>query len=303
MQRGKMDLQKLEWIEHEGRPGKRRKPPGSRRRKNTARTEVRRRRAANNRRLRRRRRILLIRRAVAAAVLLMAAGLIFGIVVLVRQLTAGDGGREASATLSERIREVVHLPADNRKWRDFYAANLELPAMDVQLLTVNEYSRPGETLPQVKNIFIHYTANPGTSAEQNRSYFQSLAETHERSASAHFIIGYEGEIVQCIPTREIAYAVMKRNYDSISIECCYLDENGRFTDATYDSLIELTAWLLHKYELTPESVLRHYDEGGKNCPKYYVENEGEWERFLMNLTAYMEEVSQAYINSRKVGES
>ena len=153
-----MDLQKLEWIEHEGRPGKRRKPPGSRRRKNTAATEVGRRRAANNRRLRRRRRrrILLIRRAVAAAVLLMAAGLIFGIVVLVRQLTAGDGGREVSTTLSERIREVVHLPADNRKWRDFYAANLELPAMDVQLLTVNEYSRPGETLPQVKNIFIHY---------------------------------------------------------------------------------------------------------------------------------------------------
>lgn len=181
----------------------------------------------------------------------------------------------------------------NNIWGDFYAVPLEHPPLDVQLLTVNEYSRPGELLPEVKNIFVHYTANAGTSAIQNRSYFQSLADTHERSASAHFVIGYDGEIVQCIPTKEIAYAVMQRNYDSISIECCYLNENGIFTKATYDSLIKLTAWLLHKYELTPEDVLRHYDEGGKNCPKYYVENEEEWQTFLRDLTSYMEKISQS----------
>ncbi|MDE7015781.1 MAG: N-acetylmuramoyl-L-alanine amidase, partial [Kineothrix sp.] len=178
-----------------------------------------------------------------------------------------------------------------RKWADFYALELERPELAVDLLTVNEYSRPGEELPEVKSIFIHYTANAGTTAEQNRSYFESLAESHERSASAHFVIGFDGTIVQCIPTKEIAYAVKGRNYDSISIECCYINENGKFESATYNSLIELTAWLLHKYELEPGDVLRHYDEGGKNCPKYYVEHEDAWNRFLGDLEIYMRNIS------------
>ena len=181
---------------------------------------------------------------------------------------------------------------DIREWAKFYAMELERPALAVDLLTVNEYSRPGEALPEVKSIFVHYTANAGTTAEQNRSYFESLAESHERSASAHFVIGYDGTIVQCIPTKEIAYAVKGRNYDSISIECCYLDENGKFEEKTYQKLIELTAWLLHKYELRPENVLRHYDEGGKNCPKYYVEHEGAWQDFLNDLRAYMANVTE-----------
>ena len=188
------------------------------------------------------------------------------------------------------VQEVVPNQ-DIREWADFYALELERPELAVDLLTINEYSRPGETLPEVNSIFIHYTANAGTTAEQNRSYFESLAESHERSASAHFVIGIDGTIVQCIPTKEIAYAVKGRNYDSISIECCYMQEKGKFETATYDSLIELTAWLLHKYELEPEDVLRHYDEGGKNCPKFYVENEEAWDRFLADLEIYMRNLS------------
>ena len=105
------------------------------------------------------------------------------------------------------ITEVQEIESqDIREWAKFYALDLERPALAVDLLTVNEYSRPGEELPEVKSIFIHYTANAGTTAEQNRSYFESLSESHERSASAHFVIGYDGVIVQCIPTKEIAYA-------------------------------------------------------------------------------------------------
>ena len=95
--------------------------------------------------------------------------------------------------------------------------------------------------------------------------------------------------MQCIPMTEIAYAVRGRNYDSISIECCYLDENGEFTQETYDSLIQLTAWLLGKYKLDTDAVMRHYDEGGKNCPKYYVENEWAWEELVHDIGQYIED--------------
>lgn len=158
------------------------------------------------------------------------------------------------------------------------------PTWTEDFLTISEYSRPGEPLKEVNNIFVHYTANQGTSAAQNRSYFEQLKDTHERGASAHFIIGYEGEIIQCIPLDEIGYAVQTRNEDSISIECCYTAEDGSFTQETYDSLILLLRWLTDTYGLDPEEdVLRHYDCGGKKCPIYYTENEDAWEKLKSDI--------------------
>ena len=164
---------------------------------------------------------------------------------------------------------IQGLPAD------VYAAH---PNWTEDFLTVNEYSRPGDPLTEVNNIFVHYTANPGTSAAQNRSYFEQLKDNHERSASAHFIIGYDGEILQCVPLDEIAYAVQTRNEDSISIECCYKADNGQFTQETYDSLIKLLKWLTDAYDLQPDDILRHYDCGGKKCPIYYTEHEDAWNK-------------------------
>ena len=157
------------------------------------------------------------------------------------------------------------------------------PAWTEDFLTPNEYSRPGDALENVKNIFVHYTANPGTSAAQNRSYFDGLKDTHETSASAHFIIGYEGEIIQCVPLDEIAYAVQSRNFDSVSIECCYVEADGSFTQETYDSLISLLAWLTDIYDLESEDILRHYDCGGKKCPLYYTENPDAWEELKKDV--------------------
>lgn len=163
------------------------------------------------------------------------------------------------------------------------------PELDVELLTVNEYSRPGAALEQVNGIVVHYTANPGTTAIQNRSYFENLAETHETKASSHFVIGLDGEIVQCIPCNEISYASNDRNSDTISIECCIEDETGKFNGNTYESLIKLTTWLMGRYDLSVDDVIRHYDVTGKECPKYYVEHEDAWEQFKQDLLDYIEE--------------
>ena len=166
---------------------------------------------------------------------------------------------------------------------------VEPPAMIVDYLEPNEFSRPGTELKRIKSVFVHYTANPGTSAAQNRSYFANLADTQERSASAHFIIGYEGELIQCIPLEEQAYAVATRNEDSVSIECCYLDEDGKFTQETYDTLVHTLAWLTQEYHLSADDILRHYDCGGKMCPLYYVEHEEAWEKLLTDVENYKPE--------------
>lgn len=166
------------------------------------------------------------------------------------------------------------------------------PELDVELLPVNPYSRPGTELAEVKGIVVHYTANPGTTAMQNRDYFAGLAETHTTSASSHFIIGLEGEIVQCIPCSEIAYATKERNADTIAIECCIEDDTGKFNTKTYQSLVELTTWLMGRYELSADDVIRHYDVTGKNCPKYYVENGSAWRMFKTDLIEYIDKNGQ-----------
>mgnify|MGYP005804555651 FL=1 len=161
--------------------------------------------------------------------------------------------------------------------------------IDVQLLDENPYSRPGTPLERINDIVVHYTANPGTTAQQNRNYFNSLAQQNGESAtsvSSHFIIGLDGEIIQCIPLSEISYASNDRNFDTVSIECCHLEADGKFTDATYQSLIRLCAWLENELKLKEGSIIRHYDVTGKLCPLYFVEHESKWNQFKEDVKDY-----------------
>jgi len=159
-------------------------------------------------------------------------------------------------------------------------------------LTPNEYSRPQTKLKKVNGIVIHYTANPGSTAENNRDYFEGLKDSQATYASSHYIIGIEGEIIQCIPLDEIAYASNKRNNDTISIECCHEDKTGAFTDKTRQSLVKLVAWLCGKYNLKENDIIRHYDVTGKCCPKYYVEHEEKWIQLKTEIFAYIEQLGK-----------
>lgn len=157
-------------------------------------------------------------------------------------------------------------------------------------LTVNEWSRPGEALKKIKGVVIHYVGNPGTTARANRNYFESLSDGKLATyASSHFVIGLEGEVIQCIPLTEIAYASNSRNDDTVSIEVCHPDETGLFNDAAYGRCVELTAWLCREFGLKPrKDVIRHYDVTGKLCPLYYVEDPAAWDALLADVAAALE---------------
>lgn len=245
---------------------------GERRHRSVSRASVERKRAAA-----RRRRIVRFQRMTLCAgafCIVLLSGILF-----LKQLDADASTMDNGRIAETNIAGQTALSGSEHITQGLSAVEFaKHPEWTEDFLTPNEYSRPGDALTEVKNIFVHYTANPGTSAAQNRSYFEQLKDTHERSASAHFIIGYEGEILQCIPLNEIAYAVQTRNNDSVSIECCYLEADGSFTRETYDSLIKLLTWLTDVYNLDAEDILRHYDCGGKKCPLYYTEHEDAWEK-------------------------
>lgn len=172
-----------------------------------------------------------------------------------------------------------------------YTINLKevsIPSwIEQDFIRKNLFSRPDVTLKQVNNIVIHYVANPGSSAAANRRYFDNLADQDPQKpgtvGGSHFIVGLEGEILQIIPISEVTYAAAPRNFDTLSIEVCHPDDSGEFSQKTYDSLVRLTAWLCKELDLSSRDLIRHHDVSGKNCPKYYVENEDAWKQFKTDV--------------------
>jgi len=171
-------------------------------------------------------------------------------------------------------------------------------------------------MPRIDTLAVvyHWTAAPGQENDTTARYFEMLAQQDDtddkgdRYASAHAIIGIDGEILQVIPWHEVAYHVGAKTYTgyaqhkfkgytrntwhstpnwcTIGIELCHPDKTGVFTWETLHSAEWLGWWLLRKYILGINDICRHYDITGKLCPKWFVENKAEFYRFKGRIDAY-----------------
>lgn len=144
---------------------------------------------------------------------------------------------------------------------------------------------------RIKYIVIHYVGATG-GAEDNCKYFYSTY----RGVSAHYFVGHKGEIWQCVDDADVAWHCGTtgkykhkscRNSNSLGIEmCCRKDAKGNwyFEEATVKATVELIQYLMKKYNIKIENVIRHYDVTGKKCPEPYV-NETKWLNFKNMITA------------------
>lgn len=157
-----------------------------------------------------------------------------------------------------------------------------------QLLTKTNY-RKGNGKHN-KYLVIHYVGATG-SAEDNCKYFLS----NYRGASAHYFVGHNGEVWQCVLDKDVAWhcgaTTYKhpycRNTNSIGIElCCRKGANGwYFEEATIKAAKELTKQLMKKYNIPVANVIRHFDVTGKVCPEPFVRDSQAWDSFRASLTA------------------
>ncbi len=166
------------------------------------------------------------------------------------------------------------------------ARTVPSPKIDKQYLTKNEWSRPGDKVKKVEKIVIHYLGNPGSTAQENRDYFESLKDSQDLYMSSTFIVGLDGEIIQCLPEKEVAYCTKDANRTSISIETCHLDSTGKYLSSTYISMVKLTAYLTEKYNIGRKGIVRHYDCTGKACPRYFTDHPKAWKRFVNDVMKY-----------------
>jgi len=179
------------------------------------------------------------------------------------------------------------------------------------LLTVNEFSRPGRRRPATLAVILHWVANPGTTAKFNRDYVEHDVPRLRKYASAHYVVGLDGEVIRCIPEDEMAYHVGSDQADpesgriytdwarerfgkyavdhetwspnccTIGVEMCHVDWEGRFTVETLDSTRELVATLCREWGLDPlQDIGTHFMVvGWKKCAKWFAERPEELERF------------------------
>ncbi len=159
-------------------------------------------------------------------------------------------------------------------------SHIDYPSyVDQQFIKKDGQSRTGMPIRRVNDIVIHYVGNPGSTAQANRDYFDSSKST----VSSHFVVGLQGEVIQCVPLDEKSAASNNRNKDTISIEVCHPTEDGKFNEVTYARVVELTAWLCDEFGLDEKDVIRHHDVTGKLCPLYYVEHEDAWEQMREDI--------------------
>ena len=139
-----------------------------------------------------------------------------------------------------------------------------------------------------KYIVVHYTGAEG-SAKNNTIYFKSV----DRQASAHYFVD-ENSIWQCVEDKDKAwhcggplecsyhpYYGICTNSNSIGVEmCCKKNSSGEwyFEEGTVKNTVDLICYLMKKYNIPVERVIRHYDVTGKRCPAPYI-NESGWAEF------------------------
>ena len=150
---------------------------------------------------------------------------------------------------------------------------------------ISGYNFNTGNVSRIKYIVIHYVGALG-GAKANCQYYAG----GDRSASAHYFVGFEGEIWQSVEDANIAWHCGAssykhpecRNANSIGIELCVRkkntasmgaeDKDWYFEDATVTAAAELTRYLMEKYGVPAKNVIRHYDVTGKICPNPYVYN-------------------------------
>lgn len=163
----------------------------------------------------------------------------------------------------------------------------------LQANSSNFYSGRGGN--SIRYIVMHYTANNGDTAMNNAQYFHN----NSVQASAHYFVD-ENSVVQSVRDSDGAWhcggplesshhplhnICMNRN--SLGVEMCSDIVGGKYTitQQTVDRTVELVRWLMDKYGIDVDHVVRHYDVTGKDCPEPWVRDESLWRKFKARLTA------------------
>lgn len=140
---------------------------------------------------------------------------------------------------------------------------------------------------QPEYIVIHYTANQGDTAKNNADYFAR----ENVGASANYFVD-ETEIWQSVADTDTAWHCGAKTYrhpdcrnaNSVGVEICMNDKKGNVRQGSIETAAELVRYLMQRYGVPVDRIIRHYDVTGKYCPGPMVDDPALWAAFKQSLT-------------------
>lgn len=170
--------------------------------------------------------------------------------------------------------------------------NINGISLKTKIPNISNNVRPGTPMKPTY-ITIHNTANTGTGANASSHANLLYNGNGGRTASWHFTVD-DKEIYQSLPLDEIGYHAGDGsgpgNMSSIGIEICE-NKDGNYTKAEQNA-VELTAYLLLKFDLPVSAVKKHQDFSGKLCPAKILGRTNGWNDFISR-------VQEAYDNMKQ----
>jgi N-acetyl-anhydromuramyl-L-alanine amidase AmpD len=106
-------------------------------------------------------------------------------------------------------------------------------------------------------LLILHCTDSEASAQSIHDYFQNT----DRQVSAHYIIGRDGDVVQAVRDKDIAWTAGNRdvNKRSINIELCGKCKDFKATLPQQRQLVRLMARLSHEYELSLLKIYTYWE--------------------------------------------
>ena len=176
----------------------------------------------------------------------------------------------------------------------------------------NQFSRPGSKLLGVRGIVMHWTADPGATADAEQNFFDGSDGGGGRYASAHFFVDRNSAVLT-IPLDEVAYHANDHpcridklaatasyyqnggaNLTAIGIEMC-VEPDGSIHGSTVKQAEQVALELCKQYNLNPlMDIYRHFDVTGKNCPAPWVDHPELFTQFKKDVNTLLHPPTNTY---------
>ena len=184
--------------------------------------------------------------------------------------------------------------------------------MDIfeKLLSTNPYSRPGKVLKSPNFIVMHWVEKPQQSALNVRDFWELRKRGDLGFGGGHYVVDHNGAVrcaseIEMVPHVGTAIGITRwaletfgnerfqgysiANYYCLGVEMCNLDTEGSYSDQTYDNAVQLVADLCKCHARDPfrDIITHNMVVGWKDCPRWFVRNPGELERFRWRVAALL----------------
>lgn len=134
--------------------------------------------------------------------------------------------------------------------KDFDRMDAPTPAITFRQI---DMSKVGKIQTDPKWVVVHYTASVNDTPDSVWKRFNDL----KGIPSTHFIVGKQGDILQCMDETQLCDGTLKFNDDSVQIEVCGDFRSERETEAEFNATADLVKYLQKKYHIADTQVISH----------------------------------------------